>query len=210
MVRAGRSRDSTIDERVLQAAGRQLATSGFTAMSLSAVAREAGTTRQAIARRWSSKAELAAAVVVQVRPEPSSERAAFSESVFVDPYGDLVAELADFAAGVSGPGRLFLVGTMLQDTTDSSVRMRYRAEVVAPRQRRIQEILEQAARLDLIDADADFALAATLATGSWYAWALAGDPVPADWAARTAALVWRAVGGTHPDSPQRVSAGLLP
>lgn len=116
----------------------------------------------------------------------------------MDPFGDLVAELADFAAGVSGPGRLFLVGTMLQDTTDSAVQERYRAEIIAPRRRRIREILELAGRLELIDPEADLEVAVTLGTGSWYARALAGDPVPPEWPARTAALVWRAVGGTAP------------
>ncbi len=35
-----------------------------------------------------------------------------------------------------------------------------------------------------------------MGTGSWYARALAGDSPPPDWPARTAALIWRAVGGT--------------
>jgi hypothetical protein len=35
-----------------------------------------------------------------------------------DPLADLAAELADFQRGVSRPGRMSLVGTMLQDSTD--------------------------------------------------------------------------------------------
>ncbi len=48
-----------------------------------------------------------------------------------------------------------------------------------------------------IDSDADLEVAITLCTGSWYARALAGLPPPPDWPGRTAALVWRAVGGAQ-------------
>jgi AcrR family transcriptional regulator len=190
MKTVGRARDARIDERVLTVAGRHLADHGFEAMSMSAIARDADTTRQAIYRRWPSKADLAGAVIGQL--SGYEER----ESAFIDPYGDLVRELADFARGVSGPGRLFLVGTMLQDTTDAAVRERYRTQVISPRRKRLRAILEQAQALELIDADADLEVAVTLGTGSWYARALAGDPPPQDWPIRAAALVWRSVGGT--------------
>lgn len=206
--RAGRGRDATIDERVLAVAGRHLAEVGFEAMSVAAIARQADTTRQAIYRRWPSKAELATAVVGSIPHEPP-RRAADHDSPFVDPFGDLVFELADFARGVSGPGRLFLVGTMLQDITDSVVQERYRAEVVAPRRQRLRDILQQAIDLELVSADADLEVAVTLCTGSWYARALAGDPVPEDWPARTAALVWRAVGGIPPAPPRPTPAAGL-
>ncbi|MBV6755171.1 helix-turn-helix domain-containing protein [Rhodococcus opacus] len=188
---AGRSRDTDIDTRVLRVAGRQLSRAGYDAMSLAAIAAEAGTTRQALYRRWATKAELAAAVVAQLADEETGRSSA-------DPFGDLVRELADFQRGVSRTGRLSLVGTMLQDTTDSDVRAQYRARVVAPRRRRIRDILDRATALKMIDADADLEVAVTMATGSWYGRALAGDPPPADWPARTAALIWRAVGGTVP------------
>jgi hypothetical protein len=115
-----------------------------------------------------------------------------------DPLADLAAELADFQRGVSRPGRLSLVGTMLQDSTAPDLLKRYRAQVVAPRRRRIRAILERAQQLGLIDPDADLEVAVTLGTGSWYARALTGSPPPAHWPARTAALVWRAVGGNLP------------
>jgi tetracycline repressor-like protein len=70
----------------------------------------------------------------------------------------------------------------------------------APRRRRLRLILERAQRLGMIDADADFEVAVTLCTGSWYAGAVAGDAPPPNWPQRTAALVWRAVGGTVPPS----------
>ena len=187
--RRGRSRDPGIDARLLDAAYRHLSVNGFEALSLTGVAREAGTTRQALYRRWPDKASLAAAALAAAADLGHAVR---SE----DPLADLAAELADFQRGVSRPGRMSLVGTMLQDSTDPALMARYQAAVIAPRRRRIRAILQRAQQLGLIDADADLEVAVTMGTGSWYARALAGDSPPPDWPARTAALIWRAVGGT--------------
>ena len=185
----GRKRDRRIDERVLTVAGQQLAASGYEAMSIAAIAHDAGTTRQAVYRRWPTKASLAAAALQRAADEAAG--AADSD----DPYRDLIAELANFQAGVSLPGRMSLVGTMLQDGIDPGVRARYQERVIAPRRQRLRAILERARAQGLIDADADLEIAVTLGTGSWYARALAGSPPPGRWPERTAALVWRAVGG---------------
>jgi AcrR family transcriptional regulator len=186
--RRGRSRDRAIDARALAVAYRHLCVNGFDALSLTAIAQEAGTTRQALYRRWPDKASLAAAALeaaADLGPAASSQ----------DPLADLAAELADFQRGVSRPGRMSLVGTMLQDSTAPAPRARYQAEVIAPRRRRLRAILQRAQQLGLIDAEADLEVAITMCTGSWYARALAGHPPPPNWPARTAALIWRAVGG---------------
>lgn len=189
----GRARDSDIDTRILAAAKRQLAVLGYEGMSIAAVAAEAGTTRQALYRRWPGKAALAEAAVASVEEAPAE--APPEAPAIADPFAALVAELTDFQRKVSRPGRLSLVGTMLQESTDLQVRERYQARVIHPRRQRLTAILEAAQHLGLVDEDADLAVAVTMCTGSWYGRALAGEPVPADWPMRTAALVWRAVGG---------------
>jgi AcrR family transcriptional regulator len=192
-LRRGRARDPEIDARILAVANKHLSTAGYEAMSMAAVAEEANTTRQALYRRWPTKASLAAAALKAAEdagPELSSE----------DPLRDLTLELADFQRGVSRPGRLSLVGTMLQDSTDPDLRTRYQRRVIAPRRRRIRTILEHAQQLGQIDPDADLDIAITLPTGSWYARALAGKPVPRNWPERTANLIWRAVGGSIPNA----------
>jgi AcrR family transcriptional regulator len=186
--KTGRTRDATIDDRILTVARRHLSVYGYERMSLAAVAQEAGTTRPALYRRWPGKAELAAAAVASITEEEQA-------SPPTDPYAALVAELTDFQRGVSRPGRLSLVGTMLQDTTEPGVLTRYRARVVAPRRRRILAILHAAQQRGLIDADADLEIAVTMCTGSWYGRALAESTPPPRWPERTAALIWRALGG---------------
>jgi AcrR family transcriptional regulator len=187
--RYGRARDPDIDARILAAANRHLSSHGYEAMSVAAVAHEARTTRQALYRRWPTKASLAAAALTAAvdAPEPETTE---------NPLADLTAELANFQRGVSRAGRLSLVGTMLQDGTAPEALTRYRTQVVAPRRGRIRAILEQARHLGLIEPDADLEVAVTMCTGSWYARALAGSPPPPNWPARTAALVWRALGGS--------------
>ena len=157
----GRARDPSIDVRVLATAARHLAAYGYEAMSVAAVAEEAGTTRQALYRRWAGKPELAAAAMAAYADHATDTRTA-------DAFADLVAELTDFTKqGDTRPHQLSLVGTMLQDSVDADLRARYQAEVIAPRRRRLRHVLERAQRLDMIDTDADLDVAVTMCTGSW-------------------------------------------
>jgi AcrR family transcriptional regulator len=159
-------------------------------MSMVAVAADAGTTRQAVYRRWPHKADLAAAAIASLQQcqLPSSG----------DPFADLVRELDYFRRSLCRPDGLSMVGTMLQDTTDPELRRRYREQLVVPRRKRLRTILQEAIEQGLLDADADLDAAIPLLTGAWYARSLADDrPVPC-WAERTAALVWRALGGDPP------------
>jgi AcrR family transcriptional regulator len=185
----GRPRDTDLDERILDVARRHLARCGYEGMSLVAVAEEAGTTRQALYRRWPSKADLATAAIAAMAGE--SPAAATG-----DPYSDLVAELGSFEQQVQGNDGLSMVGTMLIDAIDPQLVALYREQVVLPRRARLRTILERARHGGQVDADADVELAVSMLTGSWYARALAGDPAPPDWPRRAALLAWRALGGS--------------
>jgi AcrR family transcriptional regulator len=54
----GRPRDPRIDESILRATAELLVTMGYSNLTMAAVAERAGTTKTALYRRWSSKAEL--------------------------------------------------------------------------------------------------------------------------------------------------------
>lgn len=185
---AGRPRDVAIDEAILAAARRHLATVGYEAMSLVAVAEEAETTRQALYRRWSSKGDLATAAIAsmsQLEKRPDTD----------DPFADLVAELAAFRSGVTRRNGISLVGTMLQDSVDPDLVRLFRKRLVVPRRRRLRHILDRGIELGLLPGDADVDYAAAAATGLLYSLALAGTPIPAQWPRRTATLIWRSCGG---------------
>jgi AcrR family transcriptional regulator len=186
---AGRPRDPEIDAAVLVAARRHLSAHGYDAMSVAAVAQEAGTTRQALYRRWPTKADLATAAIAsmsQAADRPDTD----------DPYADLLAELSAFHSGVTRPNGIAMVGSMLQEEADDDLLQLYRERIVAPRRARLRRILQRAVDLGLAapDADVDYAVAAC--TGTLYALHLAGRPVSRNWPERTAAFVWRSIGGT--------------
>jgi AcrR family transcriptional regulator len=191
MARLGRPRDASIDAAVLATARRQMANAGLAGLSIAAVADEAGTTRPTIYRRWPTKLELAVAAVADLAevapPEPTE-----------DPFADLVAELEHFRHCITDAAALALAGVMLQDGVDPTFRSAYRAHLVRPRRARLRACLQRGIETGVLDAQADLAVAGSLMTGSWYALAIGGAPVPDDWASRVAALVWRACGGTPP------------
>lgn len=55
---AGRPRDPRIDESILRSTAELLVAVGYSNLTMAAVAERAGTTKTALYRRWSSKAEL--------------------------------------------------------------------------------------------------------------------------------------------------------
>lgn len=185
---AGRPRDVEIDVRVLDVARRHLARHGYEALSVSAVADDAGTTRQAVYRRWPTKADLATAAIAAM--SEAAERPATD-----DPFADLVRELEAYRRGIGRPDGVSMVGTMLLRSTDARLRALYRERIVAPRRARLRAILERARSAGLVAADADVDVVVAMLTGSWYATALAGEPHPDDWPRRVASLAWRALGG---------------
>lgn len=179
----GRPRDDAIDDAVLAATLDQLAVHGYEGLSLVAVAQAAGTTRQAIYRRWQGKAELAVAAV-----------AALPEAADLGPTGDhradLRAELEAFRRGVLRPGGVSMVGTMLQDAVDPELRDAYREHLVAPRRRRLAAIVEAAVADGALPAGTDVELVVASCTGTLYALTLAGRPVGRDWPDRMVGTIF--------------------
>jgi AcrR family transcriptional regulator len=189
--RVGRPRDTDIDDVVLDQTLHQLARDGFTGLSLASIAAAAGTSRPAIYRRWPNKEALVVDAIARLA-------AVDPPQLTGEPYADLVVELEHFRHCITVASSLPVAGLMLGDGVDHPLRERYRESVVAPRRTRILACLRAAIAAGELDASADLQIAATFLTGSWYAMALAGTTPPRDWAKRTAALVWRACGGTAP------------
>jgi AcrR family transcriptional regulator len=186
----GRRRDSSIDERVLEVAHRHLGERGFAALSIAAIADEAGTTRQALYRRWPTKQSLVGDAIRRAGAQGT-------EVCVEHPRRDLADELENWLTTTDRAG-VGLAAAMLQSDTPEAARDCYREHVLSPRAARLREILESAQALGQIDAAADLDAAIGMALGAGYAAQLAGRRDP-DWAARTSAVVWRAVGGTEPD-----------
>ncbi|OBJ48454.1 TetR/AcrR family transcriptional regulator, partial [Mycobacterium sp. 1423905.2] len=79
---AGRPRDPRIDSAILAATAELLVQIGYSNLSLAAVAERAGTTKSALYRRWSSKAELVHEAAFPVAP-----------TALQAPAGDIAADI---------------------------------------------------------------------------------------------------------------------
>lgn len=187
----GRPRDRTIDDAVLSVTLDHLARDGYAALSLSAVAADAGTTRPSLYRRWSCKEDLVVAALATVA-------ASSAGSSVGEPFEDLVSELEAFAAAITSANSLSVVGLMLSGTVSPRVLERYRELIVAPRRTRLTGCLDRAVGAGLLPREADLPLVVTMLTGSWYGYALAGRRPPRDWPQRVARAAWRACGAEPP------------
>lgn len=181
----GRPRDPSIDSCVVEAALAELASKGYAAFSLAAVADAAGTTRPALYRRWKDKTALVVDAVAHLAE-------ADPPVVTGEPRTDLVAELENFAHCITAAGASPLAGMMLSDEVDAAVRAAYLQRLVAPRRARLTSILAAAVESGDLDAAADLDVAGSFLTGSWYAYRIAGRDLPDDWAARVVQFVWDA------------------
>lgn len=79
---AGRPRDPRIDAAILEATADLLVEIGYASVTMAAVAERAGTTKTALYRRWSSKAELVHEAAFPVAP-----------TGLVAPEGDIVSDV---------------------------------------------------------------------------------------------------------------------
>jgi AcrR family transcriptional regulator len=112
---AGRPRDPRIDAAILEAAADLLVEIGYASLTMAAVAEKAGTTKTALYRRWSSKAELVHEAAFPAAPtalgEPEGDIAgdvramiAATRDVFVTPV--VRAALPGLIADMAGDAEL--------------------------------------------------------------------------------------------------------
>jgi AcrR family transcriptional regulator len=116
---AGRPRDPRIDAAILRATADLLVEIGYSNVTMSAVAERAGTTKTALYRRWSSKAELVHEAAFPITPTvidtPPREIAAdlramieAARDVFTSPVvrAALPGLIADMSANAELTGRI--------------------------------------------------------------------------------------------------------
>ncbi|GBE65587.1 TetR family transcriptional regulator [Mycobacterium sp. MFM001] len=115
---AGRPRDPRIDAAILAATAELLVQIGYSNLTLAAVAERAGTTKTALYRRWSSKAELVHEAAFPVAP-----------TALTGPGGDIAADVRAMIAAArdvftSPVVRAALPGLVADMTADSELNTR--------------------------------------------------------------------------------------
>jgi AcrR family transcriptional regulator len=121
---AGRPRDPRIDVAILGATADLLAEIGYANLTMAAVAERAGTTKTALYRRWSSKAELVHEAAFPVAP-----------TALTTPEGDIVGDVRAMVAAArdvftSPVVRAALPGLIADMAVDTELNARVMARFV--------------------------------------------------------------------------------
>jgi AcrR family transcriptional regulator len=109
---AGRPRDPRIDASILRATSELLVEIGYSNLTMVAVAERAGTTKTALYRRWSSKAELVHEAAFPAAPTALEKPAG---SIAVDIRAMIVAARDVFTSPVVRAALPGLIGDMAAD-----------------------------------------------------------------------------------------------
>jgi AcrR family transcriptional regulator len=147
---AGRPRDPRIDSAILAATAELLVDIGYSNLSLAAVAERAGTTKSALYRRWSSKAELVHEAAFPVAP-----------TALLTPAGDFAADIqmmieATRAVFTTPVVRAALPGLVADMTADAELNARVMArfaDLFALVRIRLREAIERGEAHPDIDPD---------------------------------------------------------
>lgn len=180
----GRPRDADTEARILQVALRLLAESGYTRMSLDAVALEAGVSKPTIYRRWSSKADLATAALRTVQiAEPPVDTGSTP--------GDLIGTLENFRRSLLRPYGMALIGTVLAEETHTPELLTlFRERLVTARRKMLRTILERAQRRHELRPGVSLDVVVSMLVGAFYARYLSHSAVPASFPREIVETIW--------------------
>lgn len=183
----GRPRDRAVDARILHAALAEMSASGYSSMSMDAVAERARVSKPTIYRRWPTKLDLAtssiATLVAEDPPNPES-----------DVWRALTFELNLVAAAFERGHGISLVGNVLAlEKIEPTLIERYREHVVRLRRGRIRGVFEAGIATGSLPSGVDVDLLLNMMLGYYYASYIGGQKQPHDWPARCVEIVRRAV-----------------
>lgn len=184
----GRPRDKRIDSAVLQATVELLAVTGYSDLSVDAIARQAGTSKPAIYRRWPSKAHLVHEAVF-----PISDTTALPDTgALAGDMREMVRRTAEVlttpAARAALPG---LVGEMAADLTLHSALLERFGDILS---RGLSDRLADAVARHEVRPDVTAAeLVEVVAGTTFLALLTRGDTLDESWVDRTAAFITRGI-----------------
>lgn len=183
--RRGRPRDPALDRIILESAYNLMLESGIRGFSVREVARRAGVPKSSIYRRWSTRAELLAAVLARFGSEQSE--APNTGSV----RGDLEAMVREqISLLTTREGALARVALEARDDPDLAEVVR---DVFERRRRSEYTILERAVARGEVREGVDFDAALDLVQGAVWSRVIAQLPVEADAAAEVVGWALRGI-----------------
>jgi AcrR family transcriptional regulator len=181
----GRPRDARRDEAILAATLEILNEHGYGGVTIEGVAHRAGVGRPTIYRRWSSKAALVVAALVQ-SPQlvmPTINTGSLRR--------DLIAVQRHQIALMSSPeSRRITAGLIADLAADPELAEHYLNQYVAPRRAVVWQVLQRGVDRGELRADIDLAFAYDLLMGPLFMRSVVwGQPLPDDAAEQTADVI---------------------
>lgn len=181
-----RPRDPEVDEAIVAATLALLRERGFGAMTVEAVAAEAGVGKPAIYRRFADKAALVEAVIAGQLP-----------ALDVPDLGDTEAELRQaFTRGLppDGPGYLRLIGGLVaEEARHPELIEAFRANLLLPRRAIVIGLIERGQARGDLRAGVEPEAALDALAGPFLARAFAGLDVGPAWRERAFRTWWETI-----------------
>jgi AcrR family transcriptional regulator len=194
----GRRRNEAARDAILDAAFRLISGPGTEALTIDAIAAEAGVGRQTIYRWWPSKGAVVADALVRHAGFAVPERDTGSFT------GDLTAFFTDSFAGLENEGYASRLRQIVAEAQHDEHVARVLADFTAVRRAALRALLERGRDAGELAADADLDMLVDMAYGVLYYRLLAGHAPLDEQAARSlAAELTRAPGFPVPTSPAR-------
>lgn len=184
----GRPRDKRIDDAVLRATVELLGETGYAGLSVDAIARQAGTSKPAIYRRWPGKAHLVHEAVFPIGDDTTLPDTGSLAGDVREMVRRTAAVLTTPAARAALPG---LVGEMAADLTlHSALLERFAGILSRGLTERLQDAVRRGeARRDVTAAEVVEAVAGT----TFLALLTRGEALDAAWVDRTSAFITRGI-----------------
>jgi len=194
----GRPRDAAVDRRILAATFRQLIDVGYGALSIEAVAAEAGVAKTTIYRRYPTKAGLAvAALSVEVPFPPLPEELASRDALdrFVR---QAIAMLVD-------SGAIRILGSLLvEEARHPGLLETFRGNLLGPRRKIVDRMLQRGIERGEIRRDIDPLVVTEMIAGAIFGHhAILGMTANDAWVESLIDHVWTAI-AARPEGGSRI------
>ncbi|MBE4740345.1 TetR/AcrR family transcriptional regulator [Streptomyces caniscabiei] len=197
---AGRPRDPAIEEAIIRATRRRLATDGYSSMTIGDIVAEAGVTRPTLYRRWANKYDL---VVDAIRYGLRTQREAYPplDLERLEPREAFVEAVRRLDPRHHNERAMALHGNFMAEVEQApGLLEQLREHGVRPRCEELLLTLVDLQRRGAVRRTADLDMAVSLCFGSYFAdYLRTGREVPAGFAEQVAATVWPAI-AVDPDA----------
>lgn len=188
----GRPRDADVDRRILAATFRQLVDVGYGALSIEAVAAEAGVAKTTIYRRHPTKAGLAVAALSVEVPFPPLPVELASRDALARFVRQAIAMLVE-------SGAIRILGSLLvEEARHPGLLDTFRSRLLGPRRQVVEQMLRRGIERGEIRPDIDPLVVTEMIAGAIFGHhAILGMTANDEWVEKLIDHVWAAIAATR-------------